>query len=291
MPAITGKARHAVARHRGDDPAGRDLADAVVPAVRDEQVTLAVRRHTKRRQSRAGGQPAITGKVRRAVARHRGDNPVWGDPADAVVANVRDEQVARTVHRQPSRKVQSSGCGWPAITKEETARRAISGHRGDNPTGGYLAEAVVVRDEQVARTVHRHASGKAQFQFSGCCGSAITREAWRAGARHRGDNTVWGDPADAVGLAQQVGRGVVEQSNLVVVNVRNEQVTRGVHGYTPRRQCRAGGWPAITGRTRHAIARHRGDDPAWRDLADAAAEVIRDEHVAAAVHRYATRRR
>src|SRR5439155_377196 len=136
------------------------------------------------------------------------------------------------------------------------------------PTG----VAVVVRDEQVARTVHRHASGKAQFQFSGCCGSAITREAWRAGARHRGDNTVWGDPADAV-------------------VIRDEQVTLSVNSHAPRRpQRRAGGWPAITGRTRHAIARHRGDDPAWRDLADAAAEVIRDEHVAAAVHRYAPRR-
>ena len=85
-PPSPEKPQRAIARHRGDDPVWGDLADAVVDQVRDEQVARAVHRHAARTvQLRAGGRPAIAGKAGSAIARHRGDDPAWGDLADAVV--------------------------------------------------------------------------------------------------------------------------------------------------------------------------------------------------------------
>ena len=83
----------------------------------------------------AGGGPSITGKARRAITRHRGDDPFWGDLADAVVA--RDEQVARAVHRHATR-LNLRGGGWSAVSGEAAGVAAIADHRGNDPVGETL---------------------------------------------------------------------------------------------------------------------------------------------------------
>src|SRR2546429_499439 len=52
---------------------------------------------------------------------------------------------------------------------------------------------------------------------------------------------------------------------------------------------RAGGRPAIAREATYAIARYRGDEAVWRNLADTVILGIRDEQVACGVHRHARR--
>ena len=135
-------ARIAIARDGSDDPACGQFADPV--AVCDEQIARPVHCHGARTvQSHAGGRPVITGN-RSAAARHGGDNPAWGNLADAVVDGIVvevnafvtrpgtcDEQIR--LPRPPPRPPDSSSLrtgGWPAVTGE--AVRAVACHGGDD---------------------------------------------------------------------------------------------------------------------------------------------------------------
>src|SRR5205085_11785220 len=115
-PVIPVLSPSAVARHCGDDSAWRNLADAIVAGIPDEQVAGPVHRYAPGPgQLRVGGWPVIPGIPLCASARHRGDDSVGGNPAGAMVTGVRDEQVAGPIHRYATRSVQLRAGGWPPI--------------------------------------------------------------------------------------------------------------------------------------------------------------------------------
>src|SRR5439155_134534 len=138
-----------------DDPApSRHLADAVVRRVRDEEVARSVDGDTGRDpQLGAGGGAPIAAEVDITGAGDGGDDPgAAGDPADAVVRRVRDEEVAGGVDGDAARDPQLGAGGGAVVTAEAGVTGA--GDRGDDPAAGYdLTDSVVlgVRDEEVAR--------------------------------------------------------------------------------------------------------------------------------------------
>src|SRR5580765_2736677 len=94
-------------------------------------------------------------------------------------------------------------------------------------------------------------------------------------------------------LLRSGGSQRLEDADDAVVVVGDVNVSGAVQRQASRpSQCCAGSWSTITGKPRHAVARHRGDDPAWRDHADAFGPYnlivdagSRQEQVAGAVHR------
>ena len=199
----------------------------MVAVVRDEQVARAVHRHASGTvQLRAGGRPAITGEARRAITRHRGDDPVRGDLADAVVAGSAMNRLPAPSTATPPGESSCALSGRPAVSGKAAGVAAIARHRGNDPAGETLRMRLPSRDEQVARAVHRHATRTVQL----CAGGrpAITQVRSPA-TRHRGD-----DPAG-------------ETLRMRLANVlRDEEVARTVHRHAPRLDLRAGGRPAIT---------------------------------------------
>ena len=129
-------------------PAGRNLHHAVVVKIRNEQIAHPVHRQ-------AGGIIQPYGIQRRGTHR-RGDGnrraPAGGNLDHAIVKGVRDEQIARPVHRQERGIVQSF-----AIHRRGDGNRCAA-------AGGNLDHAIVkgVRDEQIARPVHRQVRGIVQ---------------------------------------------------------------------------------------------------------------------------------
>ena len=218
--AVAGEAQRGIAHHDGDDACGGvHPADAVVVRIGDVQVARGIYRHTARtRQAGAGGRAAVAGKAMCATARHGGDDAFGGlHAADAAVARIGDEQVARGVHRHTLGEAQAGGGGGAAVAGE--APGAGARHGGDDPTGPvHPADAVVelIGDVQVARGVHRHIGGDAQAGAGGR--ATVPGEARGAGARHGGDDACGGvHPADAA-----------------VARIGDEQVARGVHCDTTR---------------------------------------------------------
>ena len=254
-----------------DDPApSRHLADAVVRRVRDEEVARSVDGDTGRDpQLGAGGGAPIAAEVDITGARDGGDDPgAAGDPADAVVRRVRDEEVAGGVDGDAARDPQLGAGGGAVVTAEAGVTGA--GDRGDDPAAGYdLTDTVVlgVRDEEVARGVHGDAGRVPQLRAR--AGAPVAAEAGNTGAGDRGDDPgAGGDPADAV-----------------VTGVRDEEVARSVDGDAGRvPELRAGGGAPVAEEARTAGAGERGDDAgAGRDPADAVVRRVRDEEVAGGV--------
>ena len=79
------------------------------------------------------------------VARHRCDNPVGAHLADALIAHIRNEQVAGGIHRHA--QIIISGCIQFSIGCRAPVTRVtvcpIARHGGDNPIGAYFADADV----------------------------------------------------------------------------------------------------------------------------------------------------
>ena len=88
----------------------RDLADAIIVEVRDVDIARAIHCHRSGVvQFRGRSRPIISAKARSAVARNRGDDAASRcDLADAIVAAIRDVEIAGTVHCHTPR-----GCSVP----------------------------------------------------------------------------------------------------------------------------------------------------------------------------------
>jgi hypothetical protein len=107
------------------------------------------RRHKARYRTPA---PLRETEPRCPASSHRGDDLRRAvDPPDAMIAQVGDEEVARTVHRHAGRDPQACAGGRPTIAAEPG--RPASGRRGDDVRRGIdSANAIVVgvSDEEVA---------------------------------------------------------------------------------------------------------------------------------------------
>src|SRR5204863_194198 len=98
--------------------------DALVLPVRDEEVARAVERQAARRaELGGGGGPAVAPEPDRPVARHGRDRPrARVDPPEARVAPIRDEEVARAVERDASRRAELGGGGGPTVAAEAAVK-------------------------------------------------------------------------------------------------------------------------------------------------------------------------
>src|SRR2546425_604778 len=129
------------------------MADAVVLGVRDEEVSRGVDDDPGwGPQLGARGGATVAVEAGAAGAGDGGDDPGAGcDLADAEVALVSNEEVARGIDGDIVREVQRGAGGQAAVAAE--AGNAAAGDGGDDPGAGRdLTDAVVlgVRDEQIA---------------------------------------------------------------------------------------------------------------------------------------------
>ena len=264
--------RSSSSRDRGDHPCSVHLADAVVALIGDVQVARCVQRHAAgnvqlRRRSRAA-VPAVAAPPGSC---HRGDHPRSVHLADAVGAIIGDVQVAGAVQRHADGVGQSRRNGRAAIPSSE-AETPGSCHRGDHSRSVHLADAVVERigDVQVARSVHRHASGLVQLRRRSR--AAVPAAAVSPISRDRGDHSRSVHLADAV-----------------VVPIGDVQVAQTVRRHAGGAvQLRRNGRAAVPAEAARPVARHRGDHPRSVHLADAVVARIGDVQVARAVQRHAT---
>src|SRR5205814_1133003 len=131
--AIAREGGAAIARHGGDDPRRcGDPANSVVALVRDVDIAARIQRDTVWVvEARARRRTAIAREAGAAIARHGGDDPRRrSDPANAVVALVRDVEIAARIQRDTVCAVQAPARRRTAIARE--AVDAIARHGGDD---------------------------------------------------------------------------------------------------------------------------------------------------------------
>ena len=249
-----------------------DAADEVVPGVRDVEVAVAVQRNPRGSfELRRSGRAAVAAVAARPRAGKGGDDPGRGvHLADAVVASVRDVEVAVAVQRNPRGSVERRRCGRAAVAA--VAARPRAGEGGDDPGRGvHLADAVVanVRDVEVVVAIQRNPSENVERRRSGR--AAVAAVATRPRAGEGGD-----DP----------GRGV-HLADAVVANVRDVEVVvaiqRNPSGKVERRRS---GRAAVAVVADPSRAGEDGDDPGRGvHLADAVVFNVRDVEVVVAIQR------
>ena len=156
---IAGIARKTIARHGCDDAIRIHFTDAIIMRVRNIKIPRRIKSHAGSRTERGiGGKVPVV----RNPPRHGRDDAVRSDLADAVVASVRNQEIAEAVHGHVLRTGQIGvGCGT-AITGK--THRAIAGNGGDDIVCANLANAIIARihNEQIMSRVHRHPDWQVQ---------------------------------------------------------------------------------------------------------------------------------
>ena len=133
--AVPGIPVRAIARHRGNNPVGGDLANHVIVPIHDIKVAHRIQRYIIRQIDRGIGRLlTIAGISRRAIARHRRDEAVRADFPDDVVIQVGNEDVAVRILRHRIRPVQPRTHGGTTVTG--VARAAIAGEGRDDGIAG-----------------------------------------------------------------------------------------------------------------------------------------------------------
>jgi hypothetical protein len=179
------------------------------------------------------------------------------------VPPIGDVEVARPVHRH------SGGCTEVRPGRRPGFRRAEApgpGHHRERPRGRHLLHHVVevVRDEQVAGSVHGHPTGIAEV---------------RAGRRTGCGSSVGSGP----GHHRERPRGRHLLHHVVEV-VRDVEVARGVHRHpTGVVEVRCGRGTGC-GRAVGSGPGHHRERPQGRHLLHHVVEVVRDVEVAGGVH-------
>src|SRR5262249_48120341 len=157
----------------------------VVP-LHDHQRALVVDEHGARR-SQFGLQRGLAVAPEAAVTgpRYRDDGTVAIDPADPVVARIRDDEPALPVEGNPSGRAEARLRPWPAVARH--ARPPVARDGRDDPRPRVdAAYAVRARfgDVEVAVAVARQ--GLDPLEVGGAGEAAVTRIAERAVAGDRG---------------------------------------------------------------------------------------------------------
>ena len=122
-----------IAGHRRDDPVGVHLSDAVIVAIRNEEVALSVHRHRLGMPQTGSGCWTTVARVDAllAVAGHSCDDPIDVHLAHAIVALVREIQIARAVYCHSGRKIERGfGCGTAVAGESERAAGDRAQHSG-----------------------------------------------------------------------------------------------------------------------------------------------------------------
>ena len=148
------------------------LADAIVVLVCDVKVASAIHRDTGRIiQTNIGGHKALAGIAIISIPRHGGNDAVGSHFANALVVLVRDVKVASAIHRDSGRMIETrirGGTAIAGITSCSIVNISIPRHGGNDAVGSHLADAVIVCDVKVARTVHRDAGRSSKTRTRGC---------------------------------------------------------------------------------------------------------------------------
>ena len=172
LAAIAAQAGDADAGEGGDPAVRRYLAHAVAFELGDIEVAGGVEREVARRHELGvGGRAAIAERTFAARAGEGRDRAVRRYFAHAVVAEVRDVEVAGGVEREAVGLIEPRAQGRPAIAAQ--AGPPGAGDGGDPAVPGHLADAVVfgIGDVDVALGVDGDALGEAQLRVDG--GAAI----------------------------------------------------------------------------------------------------------------------
>src|ERR1017187_2817077 len=166
------------------DAVAVNLANAVVPLVRDIQIAGSVCRHIIRKvQLAARCRAAIPRKARGTAPCNRRDNAVRADPTNALVIGVGDVQISGGVGFNAMRVGQQGTGGGAAIACEP--RSPSPCHCSNGTVRGYLANAMVpaIRDVQIACAVQGYALGVAA-QLGARTGATIAREPGSSSSSH-----------------------------------------------------------------------------------------------------------
>src|SRR5206468_2761182 len=253
----------------GRDGAPRgDLADAAVSLVRDVEVAGGIEGYANGYVELRGGRgTAVAREVRAAAAGVGRDRAPGGDLADAVVAVVGDVEVAGEIESHAGGGAELRSGRGAAVPGEGPRARAGVGR--DGAAGGDLADAIAIRDVEVAGGIEGHAMGGVELR--GGRGAAVAREATAATAGVGRDGAPWADLADAA-----------------VAAVRDVEVAGGIEGNVPGEVELRGGRGAPVAREAKVAAAGVGRDGApGRDLADAVVGGVRDIQVAGGIESHA----
>src|ERR1019366_6218499 len=132
--------------------------------------------------------PAVARKTRAVGAGNSGNDPSGIHLADAIVAVIRNKQIARSIYGNPGRSVESSVRGGGSVPIK--TRRPAARHRANNPIGIYFENTVIARvsngvitPEIKCDTIRSVQSGEV-----GC--PAIARKTNIVGAGHGDDDPV-----------------------------------------------------------------------------------------------------
>src|SRR5262249_39013641 len=119
------------------------LADEFIAAFGNEEVARRVDCHTRGpMQFRVDRRATVSGKTCLAVAGHSRDDSLGADLAHTIAELICDEQVARTVHRQPAGPVELRLDGWPAVAELPGHARVVPDSESLGRTGQYRNVAV-----------------------------------------------------------------------------------------------------------------------------------------------------
>ena len=257
---------------RDDRSTGVHLADAVIALIRNKQIARTVQRYTCGiAQPCDRSRPAVAQKGTDTVTGHGGDRSAAVHLADALIALIRNEQIAGTVQRYSEGIPQACARSRPAVTAK--SGHTVTAHRGDCSAAVHLADAAIalIRDKQIARTVQHHPGGIRQA----CARSrpAVAAKVKWAVTRHRGDRSA------AVHLADWL----LAKSAINRLPAPSSATLWGSHNLCDRSRA------AVARKVTESITRYRGDCSAAVHLADAVIAPIRDKQIARAVQRYPPR--
>ena len=256
--------------HRGHDAQRVHLAYPVVVPVGNVQVAARIDRHIGGiSQAGARGRPVIPGEKMGAVTRHRGDDSLGIDLADAVVAPVCDVQIALGIEIDPERIFQKGIHRRAKIAAK--LGQAQARHGGDHALGIDLSNAVVgpVGNIQIALTVTHQIGRIIQMGLNGR--SVIAPHIGNTGAGHGGYRSRNINPANAV-----------------VVAVRHKQVsfliqTQSCGKIKSRFQCGT----VVAVETRLPVTRNGCDDAVLIDFAYAVFGPVRNINISLVIDRHA----
>ena len=115
--AVAAESRRARPCHRGDHAgARRHFPDALVAAVGDVEMAGAVHRYTEREiEPRLGRRAVVAAEPRYARPRDRRDHAVRRHPADAVIIEVGEVEVAAAIECHADRAVELRGGGRATV--------------------------------------------------------------------------------------------------------------------------------------------------------------------------------
>jgi hypothetical protein len=145
---------------------------------------------------------------------------------------------------------------------------AIPGYSADDATGIHLTNAIAnhIGDEEVTRTIDRHAGGIVDLSIYRC--STVAGVAWSTVARNSTDDATR-----------------IDFANAMIKVLKDKKVVSAIHGHAQGAvelsACRRS---AIACVTCCAVAGYSADGATWIDFANAIVVLINDEKITCTVH-------